>query len=144
MIIRLFQNNSDTNVMQKSITLKAELTGTLRDDCSIIDPIVKIEGIAPSDLKYINYAEIPDFGRYYYVNNIILKGKLFECHMHVDVLKTYNDKVRAKQAIIARQENSYNLLLSDGLMKTYANPNIEIKQFPGGFTDYQYIFCVAG
>lgn len=144
MIIRLFQNNSDTNVMQKSIILKAELTGTLRDDCSIIDPIVKIEGIAASDLKYINYAEIPDFGRYYYVNNIILKGKLFECHMHVDVLKTYNDKVRAKQAIIARQENSYNLLLSDGLMKTYANPNIEIKQFPGGFTDFQYIFCVAG
>lgn len=144
MIIRLFQNNSDTNVMQKSIILKAELTGTLRDDCSIIDPIVKIEGIAASDLKYINYAEIPDFGRYYYVNNIILKGKLFECHMHVDVLKTYNDKVRAKQAIIARQENDYNLLLSDGLMKTYANPNIEIKQFPGGFTDFQYIFCVAG
>lgn len=144
MIIRLFQNNSDANVVQKSITLKAELTGTLRDDCSIIDPIVKIEGIAPSDLKYINYAEIPDFGRYYYVKNIILKGKLFECHMHIDVLNTYKDQIKPIPAIIARQQEVNNVMLTDGLIKTYADPNIEIRRASGGFTDFQYIFCVAG
>lgn len=144
MIIRLFQNNSDANVVQKSITLKAELTGTLRDDCSIIDPIVKIEGIAASDLKYINYAEIPDFGRYYYVKNIILKGKLFECHMHIDVLNTYKDQIKPIPAIIARQQEVNNVMLTDGLIKTYADPNIEIRRSSGGFTDYQYIFCVAG
>lgn len=144
MIIRLFQNNSDANVVQKSITLKAELTGTLRDDCSIIDPIVKIEGIAPSDLKYINYAEIPAFGRYYYIKNIVLKGKLFECHMHIDVLNTYKDQIKPIPAIIARQQEVNNVMLTDGLIKTYADPNIEIRRASGGFTDFQYIFCVAG
>lgn len=144
MIIRLFQNNSDTNVMQKSITLKTELTGVLRDDCSIMEPVVLIEGIAPADLKYINYAEIPVFGRYYYVNNIIIKGKLFECHMHVDVLKTYNDKVRAHNAIVERQENAYNLYLQDGELKEFANAHQQIIQFPGAFTDFEYIFSVCG
>lgn len=144
MIFRLFQNNSDTNVVQKSITLKAELNGTLRDECSIIDPVITVEGIAPSDLKYINYAEIPDFGRYYYVTNIILKGKLFEVHMHIDVLNTYKDQIKPLQAIIARQAHNYNLYLQDGLIKEYANPHIEIKQFPNGFDDYQFIFSVVG
>lgn len=144
MIFRLFQNNSDTNVVQKSITQKAELAGTLRDDCSIIDPIITVEGIAPSDLKYINYAEIPDFGRYYYVTNIILKGKLFEVHMHIDVLNTYKDQIKPLKAIIARQENRYNLYLQDGLIKQYANPHVQIKQFPNGFDRYEYIFSVCG
>lgn len=144
MIFRLFQNNSDTNVVQKSITQKAELSGTLRDDCSIIDPVITVEGIAPSDLKYINYAEIPDFGRYYYVTNIILKGKLFEVHMHIDVLNTYKDQIKPLNAIIARQENRYNLYLQDGLIKQYANPHVQIKQFPNGFDRYEYIFSVCG
>lgn len=144
MIFRLFQNNSDTNVVQKSITQKAELSGTLRDDCSIIDPIITVEGIAASDLKYINYAEIPDFGRYYYVTNIILKGNLFEVHMHIDVLNTYKDQIRPLNAIIARQESRYNLYLQDGLIKQYANPHIQIKQFPDGFDRYEYIFSVCG
>ena len=144
MIFRLFQNNSDTNVVQKSITQKAELSGTLRDNCSIIDPIITVEGIAPSDLKYINYAEIPDFGRYYYVTNIILKGKLFEVHMHIDVLNTYKDQIKPIQAVIARQESLNNVMLTDGLIKTYADPNIEIRRSSGGFSDYQYIFCIAG
>lgn len=144
MIFRLFQNNSDTNVVQKSITQKSELSGTLRDDCSIIDPIINVEGIAPSDLKYINYAEIPDFGRYYYVTNIILKGKLFEVHMHIDVLNTYKDQIKPIEAVIARQEQLNNVMLTDGLIKTYADPNIEIRRSSGGFSDYQYIFCIAG
>ena len=71
MIFRLFQNNSDTNVVQKSITQKAELSGTLRDNCSIIDPVITVEGIAPSDLKYINYAEIPDF---FHILNKLLRS----------------------------------------------------------------------
>lgn len=144
MIFRLFQNNSDTNVVQKSIIQKAELSGTLRDDCSIIDPIITVEGIAASDLKYINYAEIPDFGRYYYVTNIILKGNLFEVHMHIDVLNTYKDQIKPLQAVIARQESLNNVMLTDGLLKTYADPNIEIRRSSGGFSDYQYIFCIAG
>lgn len=144
MTINLFQNNSDTNVVSKSLTPKGTVTGTLREGCSILDPIIDIEGISGTDIPYLNYLEIVEFGRYYYIKDIVLKGKLFECHCHIDVLETYKDQIKPLDAIIARNEINYNLYLTDGLLKTYANPHIQIIPFPNGFTDYQYIFCVAG
>lgn len=144
MILRLFQNMSDTHVVQKDIIQKAEISGTLLEDCSILDPVIATPLIAASDLKYINYAEIPDFGRYYYVTDIICRGKLFEVHMHIDVLNTYKDQIKPLSAIIARNESQYNLYLRDGLIQQYANPHIQIKQFPDGFDRYEYIFSVCG
>ena len=83
MTINLFQNNSDCNVVSKSLTAKGTVTGTLREGCSIIDPVIKIEGISGSDLPYLNYLEIVEFGRYYYIRDIVLVGKLFEVHCHI-------------------------------------------------------------
>lgn len=144
MTINLFQNNSDKNVVSKSLTAKGTVTGTLREDCSIIDPVIKIEGISGSDLPYLNYLEVVEFGRYYYITDIVLTGKLYECHCHIDVLETYKDQIKVLPAVIARQESQNNVMLTDGLIKTYANPEIEIRRSSGGFTDFQYIFCVAG
>ena len=144
MTINLFQNESDTNVVSKTLTSKGTLTGTLREGCSIIDPVIKVEGISGSDLPFINYAEVVEFGRYYYIKDIVLVGNLFELHMHIDVLETYKDQIKELPAIVARNEFNYNLYLQDGLIKEYANPHIEIKQFPNGFTDFEFIFSVVG
>lgn len=144
MTINLFQNNSDTNVVSKSLTAKGTLTGTLREDCSIIDPIIKVEGISGSDLPYINYCEIVEFGRYYYIKDIVLVGKLYELRCHIDVLETYKDQIKPLKAIIARNQYDFNLYLQDGMMKEYANPHIEIKQFPNGFDQFEFIFSVVG
>lgn len=144
MTINLFQNNSDANVVSKSLTAKGTVTGTLREGCSVIDPVIKIEGISGSDLPYLNYLEIVEFGRYYYIRDIVLVGNLFEVHCHIDVLETYKDQIKPLQAIIARNSEQYNLYLQDGLIKEYANPHIQIKQFPGAFTEYEYIFSVCG
>lgn len=142
MILKLYKNYSDKNVIDKSITqVGTDITGTLRDDCSIINPVIAIEGL--SDLT-VNYAYISEFGRYYYINNIVCKGNLFELQMHVDVLKTYAAGIRNNSAVISRQQNYYNLYLQDGVFKTYANPHIQIKQFPSGFNSYNFIFSVAG
>lgn len=142
MILKLYKNYSDKNVVDKSITqVGTDISGTLRDDCSIINPVIAIEGL--SDLT-VNYAYISEFGRYYYINNIVCKGNLFELQMHVDVLKTYAAGIRNNSAVISRQQNYYNLYLQDGVFKTYANPHIQIKQFPSGFNSYNFIFSVAG
>lgn len=144
MNLNLFQNNSDKNVMWKQITTKANLTGTLRDGCSVIDPIIQVEGLGASDIPFINYCEIVEFGRYYYINDIVCVGKLFELHCHIDVLMTYKDQLKTIPAVIARQETVNNVMLTDGLIKTYADPIIEIRKASGGFTEFQYIFTVAG
>ena len=142
MTIKLYNNTSDKIVVDKSITqIGSDITGTLREDCSIIDPVIAIEGL--SDLS-VNYAYISEFGRYYYINNIVCRGKLFELHMHVDVLKTYAGGIRGNKAVVARQQNEYNLYLTDGVFKTESIPHYEIRQFPSGFSGYHFILAVAG
>lgn len=143
MTIRLYKNMSEKNHVDKDITqIGEDVTGTLRADCSIIDPVVRLERAV--DLTECNYAYIPEFGRYYFINNIILKNKLYELHMHVDVLSTYKETIRANSAVVSRQEYKYNLYLQDGNFKTKAFPHYQIIQFPGGFSGYNFIFSVAG
>ena len=145
MTIKFYNNLSDKVVVDKNITqIGNDMTGTLRDDCSIVDPVIKVEGIVGSNLASCNYAYIEEFGRYYYITNIVCSGKLFEVHMHVDVLMSYKSGIRSNSAVISRQEHNYNLYLQDGVFKTYSQPHIQIAQFPNGFTDFNFIFSVAG
>lgn len=142
MTLRLYKNKSDKNVVSKTITQSgSDISGTLREDCSIINPVISIQGL--TDLK-VNYAYIPEFGRYYYINNIVCKGKLYELHMHVDVLMSFGTEILDNTAVISRQQSMYNLYLQDGVFKTYADNHYQIKQFPSGFNTQQFIFSVAG
>lgn len=140
----LYTNQDDNKVVTKRITALQTLNGTLREDCSIIDPVITVENINNSIAASCNYAKIADFGRYYYVNNIVLKGKLWEIHMHVDVVSSFQTQLKSLSAVVSRQENKYNVYLQDGLFRTYQNPNISILPFGTAFTDEQYILCVAG
>ena len=145
MKLKLYNNLSDKIVVDKNITqLGSTLNGTLRENCSVIDPIIKVEGIVGSNLTKCNYAYIEEFGRYYYVTNIVCVGNLFELHMHVDVLMTYRRSIRSNSAVVSRQEKLYNLYLQDGVFKEQANPHYEIKKFPSGFTSFNFILAVAG
>lgn len=145
MKLKLYNNLSDKIVVDKNITqLGSTLNGTLRENCSVIDPIIKVEGIVGSNLTKCNYAYIEEFGRYYYVTNIVCVGNLFELHMHVDVLMTYRGSIRSNSAVVSRQEKLYNLYLQDGVFKEQANPHYEIKKFPSGFTSFNFILAVAG
>lgn len=142
----LYTNNSNDKVVTKSLTSLVTINGTLRDNCSIIDPIITVSDsvVNNSIAASCNYAKIAQFGRYYFVNNIISKGKFWELHMHCDVLSSFQTQIKALDAVVGRAEDMYNLYLQDGFFKTYENPHIEIKQFPGGFTEQAYILSVAG
>ena len=141
MTIQLYTNYSDKIVVDKTITqVGSDITGTLRENCSIIDPIIKME----TNPIGANYAYISEFGRYYYINNIVCVGKLFEVQMHVDVLMSFKSGIRSNNAVVSRQEKMYNLYLQDGVFKEQANPHYEIKKFPSGFTSFNFILAVSG
>ena len=144
--IKSYQNLSENHVVDKNIIqLGNDLTGTLKDNCSIINPVIEVQGIAGENIAHLNYIYIPSFSRYYYVQNIEVAGThLFILRCHVDVLKIYAGGIRSNSAVISRQENAYNLYLSDGAFKTYANPHYQIVKFPSGFSGYHYVLTVAG
>ena len=141
----LYTNNSADNVVTKKLSeALATLNGTLRKDCSITDPVIEVEAINNAIAAECNYAKIADFGRYYFVRNIELVGKLWRIHMHVDVLASFQTPLKSLDAVIARQENLYNVMLEDGMFKTYSDPNISVFKFPTAFDTYQYILAVSG
>lgn len=144
MEVEIYTNNSADNVVTKNITLIATLTGALRKECSMTDPVIEVAGMTNATAAICNYAKIALFGRYYFVRNITLKGNLWELTMHVDVLASWQTPLKALDAVVARQENRYNLYLNDGEFKTYQNPHVSIQPFPGGFTDRTYVLAVAG
>jgi hypothetical protein len=144
MTINFYTNYSEKNHLDKTLSLQGSVSGTLREDCSIINPVIKIESFSGFDLAECNYCYIPQFQRYYFINNIVCSGKLYEINCHVDVLTTYKSTIRKNSAVVSRQQNNFNLYLQDGNFKTYAFPNMEIQQFPNGFSGFNLILSVSG
>lgn len=142
--ILLQRNTSELNKLDKTLTTITTLTGTLKTETSIIDPVIIVEG-ALSDLKTCNYCTISEFGRSYFVNNIkSIRNNLIELTCHVDVVSTYKAQIRSQFAIIRKQENNWNLYLNDGSFKCYQNPIVLTKKFSNGFTTPSFVMAVAG
>lgn len=139
-----YTNNSERNRVDKDLTLVGTLTGTMRQETSIIDPVF-IVAADLSDYVDCNYIDVADFGRKYFVNDIrSVRSGLIELTCHVDVLSTYATQIRANKAIVRRQENRWNLYLNDGSFRVYQNPIVLTKAFPSGFTTQEFVLAVAG
>lgn len=142
--VMLQKNNSERNRITKDISEILTVSGELKTETSIIDPVIMIE----CDLSSVvgcNYISIPTFGRSYFVNNIrSIRSGLVEFSCHVDVISSFASEIRGNTAIVRRQENNWNLYLNDGSFKVYQNPNILTKAFPSGFTTQEFVLAVAG
>lgn len=144
MKIKLQKNNSENIRMDKTIVDVLELNGTLRSECSIINPIILIEG-EESKIIQSNYVTIPKFNRSYFIVNVTsVRNNIYEISLHCDVLSSFKNEIRNCDGIIGKNENKYNLYIDDGTFKVYSNPAITTKLFPQGFTTQSFVLTVAG
>ena len=133
--IQLCQNNSETNKIGKDLVVLATLSGTLKNGTSIIDPTILIES---NTVPLCNYAIINSFGRKYFVKDInSVKNNLWELSMHVDVLDSYINEIKATKAIISRNEFEYNLYLNDDRWWLSQQRFVTTKTFEGGYGSFQ-------
>lgn len=145
----LYSQSSPTNQVTKELgPAISTIEGKLRDGCSIVDPTILVQ---TNDMNMwplnVNYMYIEVFNRYYYITNMIsVNTNLWELHGHVDVLMSYSDQIRQQTAIVARQENKYNLMLDDGFFMSYQNPIIITKRFSvdAPFETQEFVLVVAG
>ena len=142
--IVLKRNNSEINCLDKNLTVIATLTGVLKDGTSIINPSIIVDG-ALADVSQANYATVAEFGRSYFINDIVsFREGLVQLNCHVDVLSSFAEQIRANKGIIFRQENEWNLYLNDGVLEVYQNPYVVTKEFPSGFDGQSYVLALAG
>ena len=141
--INFMKNSDEVNKINKSPETITTLTGTLKKETSIVNPVILIE--YAGTFTNCNYAYIESFSRYYYITDIKnIRENLWEVYMHCDVLKTFSEGILASSGIIARQENSYNLRLDDDCYKCYSDPLIVTKVFPNGFNKQSYVLAMLG
>ena len=87
MELKIYNNNSNTNVLNKNITLVNTLDFSLKIDNSILQPVLILKNYMGG-----NYCYIEKFKRYYYITDIkLLTGGLYQLQLEVDVLMTYKD-----------------------------------------------------
>lgn len=145
MTITLYQNNSSPSHVDKDIIQLWQGTGTFREPTSVLTPAFTVEGELVPYLNRGNYFFIDEFSRYYYINEFVaISHNLYALSGTVDALSSWKSEIRQNGAIIARQENNYNLNLNDGVFKSEQRMLTQRLNFPTGFTSREFILAVAG
>lgn len=147
MIINILQTSSANNVISKNVlSIKDGVSCNVKEPISVINPVV----VLSFDVETLkaNYAYIPDYKRYYYIDDIIpLTGGRIELHLSVDVLYSFKDDILNSVAIIDKQQNSNkgNVYLNDGTYVTQEKEFHSIINYPNGFLDDgEYILITCG
>lgn len=142
MEIQLLKTASEPERLNKATTPVATVQGTMRTPSSILAFSATIQGIAN---RNCNYCYIPDFNRYYFINDITIENNQeFTISCKVDVLMSYKDEIKNLDVIVARNAKKWNLYLDDGTLKSYNKPLMNQLKFPNGFNKREFILLVAG
>ena len=113
-------------------TNQTTLSGTLREACDVLNPVIYCEVANPN---IYNYCSIELFGnRSYFIKNFeYVNNKLVRLYLHVDVLQTYKDMILNLTPIISRTNklSSYTNVKDSTIIK---DPKTKYKydEFTGG------------
>lgn len=143
MEIKLYISSDETNKIDKTITNEIVLTGTIKDETSVINPIILIEA---DNLTQYNYCYIPLFKRYYFIKDItVVRNNLFRLFLDIDVLMSYKDEILNLDCIVNKQENNSTPYVNDN-SRIYENRNFtSIINYRNGFDDDgNFILITAG
>lgn len=145
MDIKLYYNSSDNRCIKKIITNEFTISGTLREETSIINPEITITSADP--IRY-NYCYIPSLKRYYYINNIIsVKNGVWKLVMEVDPLMSFKNDILALKVVVSKQSSLVNgdEYIDDGSLVTDNLMFKTVYNFTNGFNNNsEYILITAG
>lgn len=128
MKIELYKSESDAKTINKVLKNKIELEGTFREETSLISPQILIQ--SDPKLFLYNYMYIPDFDRYYFINNISsYRQNLIIIEARVDVLMSFKDEFLLNAGIVANSETVFNMLLENNEIPVQINQKITDRVF---------------
>ena len=85
---------------------------TLKDDCGILSPIIRVNKMSLSSPPLYNYAYIPVFARYYFVTEWTWSEGLWNASLQVDALASWKSYIGSSEQYILRSsyEKDENIL----------------------------------
>ncbi len=104
----------------------------LKDGSSLFTPAIQLDIGLVTDPSQYNYAYIPAFGRYYFIEDWYFSDRLWTAHMNVDVLATYKTQIGSSSLYIMRAAGAHDGSIIDTLYpaKTGCNYASDTKANP--------------
>lgn len=100
MDIYLYNTDSPNNTINKILRNEKHYDITFKDIADITAPLIKIMS---EDLMLYNYAYIPDFERYYFIDNIVSEPKnVYSLYLRCDVLESFKNDIINSDCIISK------------------------------------------
>lgn len=144
MDITFYINNSEKNKISKNLTNNTHISGTLRNETGVMNPVILIHSVNPTKF---NYVYIPEFNRYYFITDMVsIRTDIWQVKLHVDVLMSFKDSLKNVKVILndSEVEGADNYLTGEQWV-TNVKDTTNIVNFPNGLRDNgEYILITAG
>lgn len=144
MDIYLSEMFDEKNKLNKTLNNTLHLEGTLRNETSILNPSIIIEG---DYFGFYNYMYIPQFDRYYFITDIeSIRNDLWRINATVDVLMSFKDSLLGCPIILSNTESTLieNYMPGD-IWKTLVKSKTDIINFPSGLNNTgEYVLITSG
>lgn len=115
-LYKQFAKKENSTKQPPSGTLTLGIQGILKEPCSILTPVVKIERLALDAMPFdYTYAKWVEAGKYYFVEDWLWVDGLWEVHLKEDVLATYKTEIGASSEYVLRTASTtdYNGEITD-------------------------------
>lgn len=113
------------------------LTGTLKENCSVLNPVVRINRVMGDVVPQgFTYAYIPDFNRYYFVTGVAWSKPFWEISMAVDVLASWKSQIGLSSHYVLRTDSTtdFNPMITDTMYPATNDISLEQFSLPSPFT----------
>ena len=98
--IKFYTFNKRTNSTKVPTGSGSTYNCTLKDDTSILEPVIRLQ--TSNNVKVYNYAYIADFGRYYFVTDVVSSKGFWEISLKVDTLASEKTGIGAMAPYVLR------------------------------------------
>lgn len=125
MDIYLYKTVDDDNVINKTLTDELLISNVkLKSPVNINNPVLTLT--ANHDLKNYNYVYIPEFEKYYFIENVTLQSNNINViTLRVDVLKTYEEDILNSYLYVEKE--IYHIVESDKTLEQEFNKILVIR-----------------
>lgn len=101
--IQFYKYTGRPRTVNKTLGESTDISGVLYDNFNMIKPVITIR---KQDVSNFNYCFIPDFNRYYFIEEVTLQNKNeYEMQLSLDVLKTYETQILDATGRVTEQDN---------------------------------------
>lgn len=103
MLIKFYNTKSSNNTINKVLTDETEYNIRFKDMTDMLFPVIQLQS---EDLIMFNYAFIPNFKRYYFVQKIeLFPNGIYVIILKGDVLESFKDEILDCEGYVTKQAN---------------------------------------